>query len=474
MKNSSNLKVLEALITTRLAQQTHACTMPKSPEFPLAFNANMPEGHAFPHGDVHIAFSEMEVSGVQDINVDTLIEDKGNGSYQLKISFPSISIRGNYTVSSQYAKNITMDTGGDMFDESISNHQPAGANTGNVDPFTPDQKSAMLDQARKQKTHLRETANGQALLSTFNDHNETFNTVFVTSDAARIAWAADGVTKAMALDTHTTLTLDEKDNNNEKPINSKDKQYAPNVTYNSNSFNQQLQIIVNTVAADPNFNPYDPKAKLDPNSKYVKASLAAMTFGYSVNNTGNDKKNTKELSSSKIYDHVKTQTPPQDATVAELQNIIDQGAGTGGAVEQATKKKWRILDEEDRGKVRYFLFQALQEKLLKKNTKPEPLWSGDCRASIPDVTAALSLSKEPCQQKLRIDSTQIDIPAFSLDINDAQWNGDLGQHTRERLNQIFFIKRLLHDKLQQAISDFIQPSIAELQPSLLQDASQGK
>lgn len=437
-----NWTQLESTLRSIISDKHQKLSLKDTPAFPLAFNVEMPQDFKFDNGHLDMAFNDMRVQGQQALTLNSEQCHVSDTRMTVELTFPCIEMLGHYQINSQQAPHIKMDTAGSMLDFEDNDYQPAGAAAGDQTPLTPEQKTAMLDQARTQEQHLRETPNGQQLLDTFNEHNETYNTVFVTSSAARTAWAANGVTKAAALDTHTAL------GDSKTVINQKDKQYAPNVTYNSNAFNQQLQIVVNTVAADPDFNPFDPKAKLDPNSKYVKASLAAMTFGYSVNDTGNDKSKVTEMNKDSVYSNVKSGKPPKDATVDELKNIIDQGVGEGGADEMARRKKWRILDEEDRGKVRRFLFEAMKERLLKMNNKPILLWQGDISSQFSQASARLELDISRDGQRIEVLNSQVRLPAFSIELDDQQWQGKAGDIVRERISQIFFIRRLLHDKIE--------------------------
>jgi hypothetical protein len=457
------VQALQQQVRQALARPDHALAVAATPEYPLMFNARMPDGHAFTQGNLSLRFSAMSGQGLQHIEVKGVTRSAEANRYRLELRVPQLLLQGEYSVDAINSPEIALDHGGSMMEfNGASDYQPAGAN-GTITPLPPEQKADMLDLARDQKDHLRNTPNGQALLNTFNEHNETFNTVFVTSPAARAAWAANGVTQAMAVDTHQAVKSD-------TVVNSSTKLYAPNVTYNSNAFNQQLQMVVNTVAADPDFNPFDPDSTLDPNSPYVKASLAAMTFNTAVGQTGNDKANVNELTASGVYGQVQQQTPPPPSSVDQLKNIIDQGAGAGGAVETARKNKWTILDEEDRAKVRRFLFHSIEERLQKMNLKPEPLWQGGCSATVDNVTASVEIEIDARRQCV-VRQCRFDIPAFALEIDDAAWTGELAQKARERINQIFFIKRMLHDQVQSGLKKALEHCLPALEGQQIQMAA---
>jgi len=456
-QKKSNWEEIESSIQAAIEASYKQISLSDTPEFPLAFNVDMPPGFRFKNGHLGMKFSGFSLKGHHKIKLNRDETGVSDERLTLRLTFPSIEMLGHYSISSKQVPKIMMDTGGDMmdFNDEDNDYLPAGAEDAGDEPLTPEQKSAMLDQAREQKKHLRETKNGQNMLETFNQHNEIYNTVFVTSSAARTAWSANGVTKKVALDTHTSLA------NNNTVINKKDKEYAPNVTYNSNAFNQQLQIIVNTVAADPDFNPFDPNSKLNPDSQYVKASLAAMTFGFSANDTGNDKSKVTELTSDDVFHNVKTGKPPKDATIDELKNIVDQGMGAGGADEKAKHKKWRILDEEDRAKVRRYLYEAMKERLLKSNNKPVPLWSGACRSLFEGTSATVEIGFSHNRKQLKVLNSQITLPAFEIDLDDRQWAGKAGDIVRERISQIFFIRRLLHDKIETGLCKMLEATLPD-------------
>lgn len=448
------LQSLQQHIRHALALSDHALGLSATPEYPLMFGVPLPAGHAFDRGNVSIRFSAMSSQGLRQIELAAVRAADGPGCYQLDLCVPQLALRGQYSIDAIHAPEIKLDHGGSMMERTQADYQPGGSTGATIVPLPPEQQAAMLEQARDQKQQLRNTPNGQALLATFNEHNETFNTVFVTSDAARTAWAAGGVTQAMAVDTHQAIGSD-------TVVNSSTKQYAPNVTYNSNAFAQQLQIVVNTIAADPNFDPFDPQAQIDPDSPYTKASLAALTFNASVVQTGNDKANVTELRATDVYLEVQQQTPPPPATVDQLQNIIDQGAGAGGALATAEKNQWPILDEADRAQVRRLLFQSVEERLQRMNLKPQPLWQGACDATVQQVLASVDIERLP-QGGWAVRQCAVKLPAFALEIDDAAWTGDTARLLRARLNQVFFIKRMLHEKVQQGLKGALEQCLASL------------
>jgi len=420
-----------------------------TPDFPLAFNVTLPVGFTSSNGNVGIRFEDFSVSGVESFHVNAGRSVFTADRVSLSLGWNALRVSGRYSVTAKASPLITMDTGGSMLDYEDDEIRPAGSPS--VPPLDPKQKDAMLDQARAQRTRLMDSPNGQVLLSKYNEHNEVYNTVFVTSPAARTAWAAEGATKDMAEHTHSAL------DSKTTAVNphSADATFGPKkVSYNENAFNQQLQIVVNTIATDPNFNPFDPDAKPDPNSKFTKASLAALTFGTGVSQTGNTKGVTKPLTGDGVYQNVDTQNKPAEATVEQLVNVLKQGAQPGGAAASvAEARNWRVLDEDDRRLVRRQLHAIASERAERDAVRVETLWSGACDAEFSGATAQIEFAVD--DNGLRYSAATIALPAFEFELDDSTWNGEAADIVRERLGEVAFIRSLLRERIESGLADRI-------------------
>lgn len=450
--NNKHWNQLEQNIQKALTKKKSTFTIKDTDEFPLAFNTEMPKGYEHTNGHISFLFKDFNCSGLENILIDRKKSQKKGNNLHLHLLLDNLNVKGKYEIRSKYAPLVDLDTAGNMLnygDTSLA--RVAGAGSGNGSKVTPEDAEKYLDNAREQRTRLMDKPNGQKIMTSYNEHNEVYNEVFVKSASTRNTWNAQGATAEMAADTNSAT-----DPNGNGVINSKTKEYSGGVTYNTNAFVQQLSISVNTISTDPNFNPWDPNAKPNPNSKYTKASLAALNFGKSVATTGNTDKKVTELTAGQVYDHVDSfsGTPPQ-TTEAELQNIIQQGMGNGGA-EEAAKNDWYILDEEQRKMVRCWIHESvLQQEFDDKNIS-KPFLDGICSSEIKDVEIEIEMDLNDSKKPPKI---KIQLPVFEFDIDDAHWTGKIATVIRERLAHIYFIKSLIHHQIEAGIKNIVLKSI---------------
>lgn len=188
--------------------------------------------------------------------------------------------------------------------------------------------------------------------------------------------------------------------------------------------------IMERIAADPDFNPFDPQAQIASGNRYTKADVSA-------------------------------QKPAPPATIDHVQNIIDQAAGAAGALAAADRNRWPFLNENDRAQVRRLLFESVEERLQRISLRPQPLWQGACVATVKQVLASVDLERLT-QGGWKVRQCSIKLPAFALEIDDAAWSGDTARLLRARLNQLFFIKRMLHEKVQQGLKGALEHCLASL------------
>jgi len=447
------LNVLENRLLATLAASGEL-RLPDLPDFPLAFNVALPPGLRSPNGHIGIRFSDLVVNGVGSARVDAARSSVDGDRMVAWLEWDELCVEGRYGLVAKPAPVIKMDTGGSLLDYDDNDIRPAGAT--NVTPLDPAQQAAMLDQARQQRTRLMDHPNGVELMNHYNEHNEVFNTVFATSAAARAAWAADGATKDMAVHTHTAVGSSAHAASVVNPLANQATFGAQKVPYNNNAFVQQLQITVNTIAADPNFDPFDPNATPDPNSKFTKASLAALTFGSAVGQTGNTKSAIKPLTADQVHASVQTGARPKGATLDELNNFLQQGTQPGGAAAAvAAARNWRVLDEQDRRLVRHHLYATAKERAETAIVKAETLWSGACGARISRASACLTFE---LGERPRLVSATVELPAFEFELDDSAWSGQAADMARERLAAVSFIRSLLRERIETGLTHRIVDS----------------
>jgi hypothetical protein len=444
------LDVLEQRLRVALAADAKL-RLPDTPDFPLAFNVALPSVLPSRNGHIGIRFSDVAISGVEEVRIDAARSTVEGDRAVAWLQWTELRVDGHQSLVAKPAPVIRMDTGGSLLDYDDNDIRPAGA--ASVTPLDPAQQAAMLDQAREQRTRLMDHPNGVQLMSQYNEHNEVFNTVFVTSTAARTAWAAEGATKEMALHTHVAIDPNVPAVNIVNPPKDQASFGAQKISYNSNAFLQQLQIVVNTVSADPNFNPFDPDATPDPDSKYTKASLAALTFGSAVGQTGNSKAATTPLSPDQVHSSVQGGKPPPPASIDELNNVLQQGTQPGGAAAAvATARNWRVLDEQDRRLVRHQLYATAKERAERAIVQADTLWSGACGATISGAAARLEFE---LGDRTRLVSATVELPAFEFELDDSAWTGDAADIARERLAAVSFIRSLLRERIQTGLTEKI-------------------
>ncbi|GAB5447539.1 hypothetical protein [Gymnodinialimonas sp.] len=409
-------------------------------EFPLSRNVALPEDMPFDLGHVGMAFHQLA------LGTDTPVTVRPDGD-EIEVEFGRLTLSGVYRLAAKKAMKLDMDTAGTLMDFP-EDGPAAGAVDAGLTPLDPEQNAAMLDQARAQRTKLRETPNGQAMVDVFNEHNEAFNTVFVNNSTLRDLWRAGGATQNMAVDTSDAVKNDTVVNSSEAKYNNG----VSNVTYNGNAFVQQINVTLGAILEEGD--PTDENFEPDPDSPFTKAALAALTFGNAVGATGNDKSEVNELNATGIHTKVQTGTKPPEASSAQLANAIGQGLAQGGgaAAAEARERNWPVLDEEDRAHVRKVLYLMTREKFERENAHPEALWSGACSAILDGVTARLSYDSRGA---LKADVT---LPAFLVDLDDSRWHGETADVIRERLRDMYFVRRMMQEGIRAGLRRLIEES----------------
>lgn len=454
-------------IETRLRAQLadgKACQLNDTPDFPLAFNVPLPAGFCSgsgePNGHVGIRFEDFSITGLDSVHVDhdRTAAAEGLAGLRAVCVWEQLQITGRYVLAATPAPVITMDTGGTLLDFE-DDMLPAGGQDGPASaPLDSTTADAMLDNARAQRTRLMDDPAGQKLMAVYNEHNEVYNTVFASNASARATWAKAGATRDMALHTHAAVKGQGPDVINPPPAQTTFG--TSQMGYNENAFVQQLTIAVAATMLDTTFDPFDGDAVPDPNNKFVKAGLAALTFGNAVGQTGNTKSSINPLGTEAVYSAVKGGTEPPEATVTDLTNVISQGVQGGGkAAAEAADKGWRVLDEADRRLVRHHVYSAVKARAEKANLQAEALWSGSCNATLAGVSAGLQFSVSGGRPQF--ESLTLELPAFELDLDDSGWTGAAAETARERLAEALFLQSLLRDRIETRLKDRLAEAALE-------------
>ena len=188
-------------------------------------------------------------------------------------------------------------------------------------------------------------------------------------------WQANGPTKEMARDTHAAVPK------GDQVVNGATKTYgSAGVTYNGNSFAQQLQIGVALILRDPTSQRGNKQPAAD--SKYWKAAKAALAFGKGVNTTGNTKSSVNEMTSAHVFGSVEAHPgdAPEVSDDEAWQYLNDDDSGGGRDARAA--RGWIVMDDEDRARMLRFKAEYLRDEAANNLITGETLFTGDCSARI--------------------------------------------------------------------------------------------
>ncbi|TGL36592.1 hypothetical protein EHQ52_01570 [Leptospira koniambonensis] len=413
----------------------------------------MPPDWGYESGALSFRFGELHCNGYDLIQSEGVIESEENQKFlKLLLKIPKLDLSGNYYVEAKPDPIPEIDTAGNLSDLSEENLRPRkGGGDSEIGSIDPD-KEKWLDQARDQRNRLSSTPNGQKMLITYNQHNETYDEVFKTYPALSTAWQAGGATKEMASDTSQSV---EKDT----VVNDAKKKYSGGVTYNGNAFAQQLNVAAACLFADPDF---DPRTGPPPGSKYWDAAKAALTFGKGVGgNTKNTKDNVNEMKPSEVHSTVNNHTGdlPSVSDPEVVQILQSSDLEPGGRMEGESDPNRIFLDEEDRKRIEKLKNAILRQKAENSEIRGRILFEGEVSALIQNTVLSFSLFRDEETSSWKTSPLIIDMPPFHLEIDDSKWEGEAGLVAKERLESMYFIRNLFYDSLIERISSVFETSL---------------
>lgn len=454
INNQNKWSELQSKIILALSRHQNELQISDTPTLPLAYNEKMPTSYDFDHGNINFAFQKFKCKGIENIVIDW---DKSNltsaTEQQLILTFKQLQLDGKYVVSAHETLISDLDTAGTMLPIADSLDfvpRAAGADEGSG-AFSPDEKEVFLNQAREQRTRLMETDNGQKLMSTYKEHNETYNELFKENQALRTAWKGNGATAEMSKDTSKAL----KNNDVVNPDKTKKTYGVKNASYNANAFTQQTNVAFASFV----------KAKNKRNSKYWHAGKAALGFGKSVSTTGNTKKKITELKGDEVFDSINDpNAKPPKVSDREGINVLFQGMGDGGAVAEARSNDWIVLDEEDRKNTRALYQAMLLEEAAKSKRTELTVWQGPCYAAISNAEAAITLNWSKAKEgtvTIQESDITITLPGFEFELDDSKWKGVLATKVRDRMAKLFFVRSLLHSQISEYLKKLVTVSLKE-------------
>lgn len=400
--------------------------MRRSPPYPLARMVEMPEGHAFPHGALTFRLDDLAITGLGEAR----IAPAAGPEHDMIMSWDRLVLAGRYLLEAKPDPVMELDSGGDLMELPPGAQRPGHGGANEPDFALDSQKEEWLDQARGQREQLRATANGQKLLGVYGEHNDTFEEVFRVNGTLPPLWKAGGATRDMAADTSTAI-----DQNG--VINQPDKTYIGDVTYNSNALAQQLNVAAACLYTDPDF---DPETGPPAGSKYLEAAKAALSFGSTVaTTTGNTKQSVNPMTPDAVHGTVQAHDgeldPVSDDDIAGA--LMESGLGGRDGLSRIGGV---IIDEEDRERLRGLYEGTMRQRAEDATIVGRALYQGPCTAIIEGVRAQLRFVDGAAR-------VTVSLPAFALEFDDGDWQGEVARVARRRLESMHFIRSLLHGTL---------------------------
>lgn len=449
-------QLFETRLSAGLQQAQNNFHLKDTPFYPLAFHAEMPENVGYENGHLSFRFMDFNLRALNNLSLITDACRYTGDELSIAMRFNNAALSGRYEINSKYASRITLDTGGNMRDLDESYAQEGGAADSGITPLSQAEIDAMVTQARSQREPIQGTHHGPTLMSTYNEHSESYNSAFVTSKTLRDKWSAGGVTTQMSRDTHDAL-------NNNTVVNPSTKTYANGRTYNRNAGLQQTYVATALNRMANQLEDGDPLK-----ARYEAAALAVFTFNENVNQTG-DGEQPDNMTGSQVYDKLNDPGVSMvHITAEQYKNMLDQATDEdskdGGADATATEKGWRILRADERKTIREAMFLFDEEMAAIKEMRPELLWAGDCDAALTGMEATVTLIYNKQAAAWLVSHSQVTLPGFYLEVDDAGWHGKTANIVRERLTNIQFVKSLLQTKIQSGIQGILEKVIVQSLP----------
>jgi hypothetical protein len=375
-------------------------------------------------GELMLGFAGLEVGPLKVARITP--EATGR---EVTITLGPAQLMGHYELYGLETPRIELDTGGAM--------QPVGAlgaldqdGAGAGDTAAISQKQfGQLVQANQQRDKLNQTANGRALIQTYDQYNDTYNNVFNTNAQLRKYWAGDGATAEMADYTSDALKTS-------AVVNPTDKTFGSNQhSYNMNAFAQQLNI---WAACAKN---------------YPDAAKAALAFKGQVNGqTGNSQSSAVPMTGDEVYAAVNKPTadtltaafvtgPQVHPLHPPLLRLVTRTHDTADIT--ALSHYGFVLDDAAIARLQ----DIYAESVRVHDVMPRlAVHAGNCAAALGETEYRFALTLQPdgaITVKLR--NTTLSLDALEMGVNG--WDGEAGEVARERLNAASFIRGILADRI---------------------------
>ena len=365
---------------------------------------------------------------------------KGTATFTVE----AMQLAGTYDIYGIEQPKIELDIGGGLKPLALLAAPPSDDDDTDPPSLT-EQQFDQLQQANDQKARLSKTANGRDLLSTYSKFNDDYNYVFQTNTALRQCWPADGATAQMA--DHTSAALKNGSVVNPTP---EEQEFGDThkTSYNKNSFNQAVHLIVACNAA-----------------KKPDAALAVSHFtGRVTTDTKNSATNTNTMTGDDVYDSVANApsegTPVLAAEVhaplmAAVQNVCENNHDDGHL--QTISDFGLPTTPETIANIQAIHAEGIARAQPDKRVD---LWQGPVGSKIAPAEMTFQLEDEPDGHlTARLVSSTLSVDA--LDIDSSDWAGDAGDAARSALESARFLHGLVQDRINTAIKQAIADIVAE-------------
>ncbi|MFI2189885.1 hypothetical protein [Streptomyces sioyaensis] len=423
-----------------------------TPGYPLARTVEMPETVDYPTGALSIRLGALQVRA--EGRPEAVAGE--DATYRI----PALVLTGRYALDARPDEIRDLDTAGNLRPLSEEARQPTLPAGSRIEaphePPDPDTLKKWRDRADAHRTKLMQTDNGRKLLTEYGANNESYYGIFDGSSSVsgtlRKTWRKDGVTRRASEHTYGTTDPSMSDGPQPKVNDWKDPE-RPGTTYNGHAFGQQLAVGTALALEAENIRATDP----DKADQYVAAAGAATSFSKAVTeSTGNKSDATNPMTQQDIYTTVDQHSGVVPTTSPE--EIARYAALASGAYAVAAEDEpedWLPLTDNQRSLIQEFGRNVYHDEAREQPQAIDTLHQGDCSARLDDVRVTLDPD--------RADAT-VTLPALTLHIDDASWQGPAGEVARERLRTMRFVQELLRDAVSETVRHAALTGIAGYAP----------
>jgi hypothetical protein len=423
-KNNTLINACEKMLVDRI-------DIGAMPPYSIARSVEMPKGFEYPHGALSFRLNDLQCTGVNKIDSDSVVEESKDNRRSLTFKLAALELNGHYIVEAKEDPLITMDTAGNLDELSAA-------------PTITDKQYDQLQQARAQRDILDKTANGKVLVDTFNEHNEVYNTIFRNNTALREKWQANGATQEMADHTSDAITNGQAVN----PAKST-KTFGPQkVGYNENAFQQQNYITMACLFPPPG----TPQEEI---KKYNAAAKAASSFRTKVETLGNNSQNIPSMTSTDVYSHVNGDNGEwPEVTDEHLDAYREIAMAENGEIaediDRETELNGVVFSAQQRKGLRDMYVKMMKQYAEESKIERVPLWKGQCSANLHGTAIEMDLETG---------DINVTLPPFDLEIDDSQWTGAAEDVAGKRLTQAHFMRGLIHEYVAERLKKVVSQAM---------------